>query len=213
MNFLKFKIIQTREEHSLETNLVDILFNVDHIVSVKPIKIVLSDGILNGYWIRLTNGKKYKATEIPNELKTGPDKKSWAITFSNTQPISVGFRNNQIVIAIQGQQFRDGKQLITEPIRIAATYNAEKTATGMRLQREGDVAVDFLARKKLTVLQVATKTVMSKKFNALFKDDIVGQGGIKLPGDWENAGNLMLQQLVANNGWLMLSYDLGKSSE
>ena len=151
--------------------------------------------------------------EIPDELKTGPGKKSWSITFSNTQPISVGFRNNQIVIAIQGQQFRDGKQLITEPIRIAATYNVEKTATGMRLQREGDVAVDFLARKKLTVLQVATKTVMSKKFNALFKDDIVGQGGIKLPGDWGNAGNLMLQQLIANNGWLMLSYDLGKSSE
>ncbi|MDE0816720.1 MAG: hypothetical protein OSA92_03615, partial [Pirellulaceae bacterium] len=117
------------------------------------------------------------------------------------------------VIAIQGQQFRDGKQLITEPIRIAATYNVEKTATGMHLQREGDVAVDFLARKTLTVLQVATKTVMSKKFNALFKDDIVGQGGIKLPGDWENAGNLILQQLIANNGWLMLSYDLGKSSE
>ena len=69
MNFLKFKIIQTREEHSLETNLVDILFNIDHIVSVKPIKIVLSDGILNGYWIRLTNGKKYKATEVPNKLK------------------------------------------------------------------------------------------------------------------------------------------------
>jgi hypothetical protein len=59
--------------------------------------------------------------EIPNELKTGPDKKSWAITFSNTQPISVGFRNNQIVIAIQGQQFRDGKRLINEPIRIATS--------------------------------------------------------------------------------------------
>lgn len=151
--------------------------------------------------------------EVPDELKTGPGKKSWAITFANTQPISVGFRDNQIVIAIQGQQFRDGNQLITEPIRIAATYNVEKTATGMRLQREGDVAVDFLARKTLTVLQVATKTVMIKKFNALFKDDIIGQGGIKLPGDWEQAGNLMLQQLTASNGWLMLSYDLGKSSE
>lgn len=151
--------------------------------------------------------------EIPDELKIGPGKKSWAITFSNTQPISVGFRNNQIVIAIQGQQFRDGMRLIKEPIRIAATYNVEKTETGMRLQRDGDVAVDFLARKTLTVIQVATKTVMSKKFNALFKDDIVGQGGIKLPGQWENAGNLILQQLVADNGWLMLSYNLGKPSE
>jgi hypothetical protein len=151
--------------------------------------------------------------EIPDELKIGPGKKSWAITFSNTQPISVGFRNNQIVIAIQGQQFRDGMRLIKEPIRIAATYNVEKTETGMRLQRDGDVAVDFLARKTLTVIQVATKTVMSKKFNALFKDDIVGQGGIKLPGQWENAGNLILQQLVANNGWLMLSYNLDKPSK
>ncbi|MBT4693054.1 MAG: hypothetical protein HOB73_06905 [Planctomycetaceae bacterium] len=151
--------------------------------------------------------------EIPDELKIGPGKKSWAITFSNTQPISVEFRNNQIVIAIQGQQFLDGKRLITEPIRIAATYNVEKTKTGMRLQRDGDVAVDFLARKTLTVVQVATKTVMSKKFNALFKDDIVGQGGIKLPGQWENAENLILQQLIADNGWLMLSYNLGKPSE
>ena len=75
------------------------------------------------------------------------------------------------------------------------------------------MAVDFLARKALTVIQVATKTVMSKKFNALFKDDIVGQGGIKLPGQWENAGNLILQQLIADNGWLMLSYNLGKPSE
>lgn len=148
--------------------------------------------------------------EIPAELKTGPGKKSWAITFSKSQPISVGFRDNQIVIAIQGQQFRDGNRVIREMIRIAATYDVEKTETGMRLQRVGDVKVDFLTSKTLTVGQVATKTVMSKKFNALFKDDIVGEGGITLPGKWENAGNLLLRQLVSENGWLMLSYDLGK---
>ena len=69
MDFLKFKIIQSKEEHSLETNLVDILFNVNHVVSIKPIKIILGDSIIDGYWIRLTNGKKYKATDIPFELK------------------------------------------------------------------------------------------------------------------------------------------------
>ncbi len=69
MLFLKFKILQTKEEHSVETNLVNILFNTNHIVSIKPIKIVLDDSILNGFWIRLTNGKKYKATEIPLGLK------------------------------------------------------------------------------------------------------------------------------------------------
>ena len=69
MAFMKFKIIQSKEEHTLETNLVDIIFNVNHVVSIKPIKIILGESIIDGYWIRLTNGKKYKATSIPTVLK------------------------------------------------------------------------------------------------------------------------------------------------
>ena len=69
MAFMKFKIIQSKEEHTLETNLVDIIFNVNHVVSIKPIKIILGESIIDGYWIRLTNGKKYKATIIPTVLK------------------------------------------------------------------------------------------------------------------------------------------------
>ena len=69
MAFMKFKIIQSKEEHTLETNLVDIIFNINHVVSIKPIKIILGESIIDGYWIRLTNGKKYKATSIPTELK------------------------------------------------------------------------------------------------------------------------------------------------
>lgn len=148
--------------------------------------------------------------EIPEELKTGEGKKSWAITFSNTQPISVSFRDNQLEIAIQGRQFRDGAKVINDKIRIAATYNVLKTDEGMQLVREGDVDVRFVGKTSLTVGQVAMKTVMSKKFNAFFKDDIVGKGGIALPGNWASAGNLILQQIVSDNGWLMLSYNLGK---
>ena len=69
MTFMKFKIIQSKEEHTLETNLVDVIFNVNHVVSIKPIKIILGESIIDGYWIRLTNGKKYKATNIPAELR------------------------------------------------------------------------------------------------------------------------------------------------
>ena len=148
--------------------------------------------------------------EVPEELKTGKGKKSWAITFSSTQPISVSFRDNQLEIAIQGKQFRDGAKVINDRIRIAATYNVLKTDEGMQLVREGDVDVRFMGKTSLTVGQVAMKTVMSKKFNAFFKDDIVGKGGIALPGNWASAGNLILQQIVSDNGWLMLSYNLGK---
>ena len=53
------------------------------------------------------------------------------------------------------------------------------------------------------------RTVMRRKFSAFFKEEMAGQGGIPLPGKWADAGNLMLQQLVSDNGWLMLSYKLG----
>ena len=64
MAFLKFKIIQSKEEHTLETNLVDILFNVNHVVSIKPIKIILGENIIDGYWIRLTNGKEVQGPQV-----------------------------------------------------------------------------------------------------------------------------------------------------
>ena len=81
----------------------------------------------------------------------------------------------------------------------------------MQLLREGDVNVQFIGKQSLTVGQVAMKTVMSKKFNAFFKDDIVGKGGIPL-SETGHQQNLILQQIVSDNGWLMLSYNLGKGS-
>ena len=67
MNFKKFRIINPKA-NSLDQEEIDILFNVDHVISVKPIRIVKNDQIINGFWIRTTNGKKYRASQIPTEL-------------------------------------------------------------------------------------------------------------------------------------------------
>lgn len=71
MGFAKFTIINpksTTAARGLEE--VEMLFNLDHIVSIKPIRISTSDTLVNGFWIRTTNEKKYKATKIPAELIT-----------------------------------------------------------------------------------------------------------------------------------------------
>jgi hypothetical protein len=47
---------------------VEVLFNLDHIISIKPIRISRPDKLLNGFWIRTTNGKKYRASKIPDDL-------------------------------------------------------------------------------------------------------------------------------------------------
>jgi hypothetical protein len=65
MSFRKFKILDLRGSGDEE---VDILFNLNHIISIKPIRIARPDKLLNGFWIRTTNGKKYRASKIPDDL-------------------------------------------------------------------------------------------------------------------------------------------------
>lgn len=65
--FRKFTILNSREE-ATGTDEVEVLFNLSHIVSIKPIRISTPNKLRNGFWIRTTNGKKYKAVMIPAEL-------------------------------------------------------------------------------------------------------------------------------------------------
>ncbi|TDJ06428.1 MAG: hypothetical protein E2O68_04985 [Deltaproteobacteria bacterium] len=69
MTFRKFKILNIEDNAPIKENAIPIVFNLDHIVSVKPINILVRGDVIKGYWIRLSNGKKYKALEIPIELK------------------------------------------------------------------------------------------------------------------------------------------------
>ena len=54
----------------MDFDVTPVLINVDHLVSIKPIKMMINDHLLDGFWIRTTNGKKYRAIEIPSELKS-----------------------------------------------------------------------------------------------------------------------------------------------
>jgi hypothetical protein len=67
MKFKKFKVLNSKS-NGMEMEEVEILFNLDHIISIKPIRISRPDKLLNGFWIRTTNGKKYRASHIPPEL-------------------------------------------------------------------------------------------------------------------------------------------------
>jgi hypothetical protein len=68
MKFKKFSILSNKNPTGSELEEVEVLFNLDHIISIKPIRISRPDKLLNGFWIRTTNGKKYRAARIPEEL-------------------------------------------------------------------------------------------------------------------------------------------------
>lgn len=66
----RFKIVSPKDGQSVDNVFETLLINTDHIVSLKPIRMVVEEKLVKGFWIRTTNGKKYRAVEIPDALKT-----------------------------------------------------------------------------------------------------------------------------------------------
>lgn len=81
MAFSKFTILNHNEGHQRD-EMVKILINTDHIVSLKPIRISTDERkVIEGYWLRLSNGKKYKALQVPQELQQKLDEELPAPNF------------------------------------------------------------------------------------------------------------------------------------
>lgn len=86
MKFRKFTVFNSKPTAGQDGDEVEVLFNLDHIISIKPIRISRSDKLLNGFWIRTTNGKKYRASKIPDDLlgEIGEQYQGTINTFSDT---------------------------------------------------------------------------------------------------------------------------------
>ncbi len=69
MKFEKFIVLDAKQNEALMNNEIPMLFNLDHIVSIKPIRIMMKSNIIDGYWIRTSNNKKYRAIAIPEDLE------------------------------------------------------------------------------------------------------------------------------------------------
>ncbi len=67
MDLLKFRVL-TGDGQMTGLDEQVMLINSDHLVSIKPIRIMIDEDVIDGFWIRTSNGKKYRATEIPQEI-------------------------------------------------------------------------------------------------------------------------------------------------
>lgn len=67
--FFRFNILSDDSDKQIGHEERYMLINVNHIVSIRPINIMTEENILEGFWIRTTTGKKYRAISIPQELQ------------------------------------------------------------------------------------------------------------------------------------------------
>lgn len=66
----KFNVLNSENDQTLEGIDYPILLNTEQIASVKSINIMYKGNIIKGFWIRMVSGKKYKATRVPDAIKT-----------------------------------------------------------------------------------------------------------------------------------------------
>ncbi|GEM_PF-3827491 len=69
VDLLKCSLLSVHEDLPSKYEISPILLNSAHIVSIKPINIVVAGNVIAGYWIRLTNGKKYKVVDVPEKIR------------------------------------------------------------------------------------------------------------------------------------------------
>jgi hypothetical protein len=169
-----------------------------------------SQSVLGGF--KLTDEKLESmlvdlSGDVPEALKTGPDTDPWSITFDNDAPFLATFSGQKLTIAIRGRKFSRGDQEIPDSMSISATYDVAMANGGVKLNRDGDVIVKYLAdNQSLSVTQVAFKAFLKVKFEAMFKEEFVSNG-LVLPGKLEKLGTIPLTQIASEGGWLSLGWN------
>jgi len=143
--------------------------------------------------------------KVPEELAVTDESDPWSITFASELPIEARFDAQTVKILIRGKRFGRGDQEVRKMLEISATYAIEKMPDRARLVRQGDVQVDFVGRQSLSASDIAMKSFMKRKFDGLFKPEIVSEG-LVLPERWKGLGKLQLQQLDCENAWLALGW-------
>ena len=168
----------------------------------------LSQAVLGGVTLtdeRLAEMIKELTGKVPDELAVTDESEPWSITFTSELPIEARFDAQTVKIVIRGKRFGRGDQEVRKLLEISATYAVEKMPDRARLVRQGDVQVDFVGRAKLSTSDVAMKAFMKRKFDGLFKPEIVSEG-LVLPERWKSIGKLQLQQLGCDQSWLALGW-------
>ncbi len=149
--------------------------------------------------------------ELPKELESDPDGEPWTIRFSEHRPVAVRFADNQISIEFRGTTYWKGERNYPG-MDVKATYRIESPDQGKTFQlvREGPLAVfppNFdPATDRLSVRHQTIRRLLERRFEKIFRDTIVLEP-IKLKGDWEKGGPLVVKAIASQRGWLTVTLD------
>jgi hypothetical protein len=143
--------------------------------------------------------------ELPEALKSDPDRDPWSITFARSQPVTVKFGEEMIEITIRGQRYTSGDRDF-RAMNVTAKYKYAIDGPGVKLTRQGDLHIVPPGEPRaLSGREITLRTLLEKRFGKMFEPEVKYEGLI-LPGKWRAAGILDLKELKAAGGWMVLAW-------
>jgi hypothetical protein len=154
---------------------------------------------------------KQMTGEVPERLKSKQDEDPWSITFARVDPITLLFNDSGFTVTIRGRRFTSGEREFGA-MNVSAVYKIERAGTGTRMVRQGDLEIvppGHQPGKPLTSQQVALRTLLRRRFDTLFEPEYKSDG-LKLGGRWERWGPLPLVDMICDDGWLVVGWEVPK---
>ena len=180
--------------------------------------------------VRIVELYKEAEMEVPADLLITNDSEPWAITFAQSQPISVEIANGGVRVSVLCRNLHQGegyapvalllKDEATEKpfrpdIRISREYDLTMPNDGaLQLVAKGDLKIEFIElngepAKAYGARHAAAVGLLSKKFSAMLKAKLPEEAtdGITFKGRWERVGKLKARLANAADGWLSIGWE------
>jgi hypothetical protein len=151
--------------------------------------------------------------EVPESLQPEEGKASWSIRFAPREAFCVTFGDSGFTVAMHAVSYaRDGKDY--PGMNVSAAYKIEQTGEGFVAVRQGDLRVfppGFVeGRRQLSAREQTLREMLTKRFAKILGEKIVPKAHVELKGRWERAGQLVLSQWSAKDGWMTLAWKQAK---
>lgn len=178
----------------------------------------LHESLPNGLLTRTFAGKKLTSAELAKELgtllgrplPTPGAEDPFTIHFADVQPVTLAFREGRVALTIRSKGFTT--ELDAPPderSKMDTTVNYKLTLVGTRLVGErDDIDVwppDISREKNLGVIRGGIRSQMLAALEPRFPKRFEAQASFPTPATFAKAGNLLVERIVSERGWLAAS--------
>ncbi|MDZ4781867.1 MAG: hypothetical protein SGJ19_16575 [Planctomycetia bacterium] len=172
-----------------------------------------------------------KANEpLPPEVAIDPATGPWSVTFASDEdgqpqagddvprelgPVTVRVDDGKIRVTVHGVRYEVGGKLHETAMDITAIYRLEQGPEGWRFVRDGEPTVfppgrDPGKQGTLSIRETALRGEMQNRFQEKKTfPETIKIDHLVLGGEMAKAGELRVAQAVADDGWLMISWQAG----